>query len=242
MNTDTQNAEAKPPQPDELQNLKDYLRENSLRLVVTAGIAIVVVIAVAVYRARKAESIVDAAQILNGAKTTKDIETVVEKHASTPYAPLAMLKLAKMHFNAGDYDKALTQYVEFRQKYPQHPMVDGAELDRIYCLEAMGRTEEALKGFADFSAQHPDHFLTAQAMFGQARCLEQTGRDQEAKTVYEDFIAAHPDSGWVSKAEELLALIVKKTKGGKDVSGTPATGTMETKEALAPVTATNQVK
>jgi TolA-binding protein len=201
-----------------LQNLKNYLQENSLKFIVMAVIVVAAIATVVVYRNKKTESIQNAGQILSGARTPQDLQSVVQKHDSTPYAPLAMLKLAKMHFNAGDYSQALTQYVEFQKKYPTHPMVDGAELGRVYCLEAQGQTEEALKGFVAFLTAHPDHFLSSQAMFGQARCLEQMGRDLEAKAVYEDFIVAHPDSPWTIKAKELLAVIVKKLKGGKDDS------------------------
>ena len=221
MNTETSSPETKPPQPAELQGLQDYLRDNGLRLAVTIGIALAIVIGVAVYRARRAASVTEAAQILNAARTAKDLEAIVKQHASTPYAPLATLKLAKSAFNAGDYDQALSQYTEFRRAYPDHPMVDGAELGRIYCLEAKGQLEEAFKAFAAFSELHPNHFLTVQALFGQARCLEQMGRYAEAKSLYEDFIAAHPDSGWLPKAKELLSLITKKTTGGKDL-GDPA--------------------
>ena len=235
MNTETSGPETTPPPPAELQGLQDYLRKNGLRMAVTVGLGLATVIGVALYRAKKAEGLQEAAQILNAARTAKDLETVLKDHASTPYAPLAALKLAKSFFNAGDYDQALNQYLEFKRVYPIHPMVEGAELGRIYCLEAKGQLEEALKSFSEFSASRPDHFLASQALFGQARCLEQLGRHAEAKTLYEDFIAAHPKSGWLPKAREMLALAVKKSHGGVDESDSSIVEKADPKEAQKPV-------
>ena len=232
-NSSPENAPA-PPQPEEIQDIRNYFRENGVKLLVMAGVVAVLVIGVWMYKERKKQSIVVASQILSAAKTPKDLETIVSSHASTPYAPLAMLKLAKNYFNAGDYDRAMAQYAEFKQKYPQHPMADGAELDRVYCVEAKGQTEEALKGFASFAESHTNHFLAPQSMFGQARCLEQLGRHPEARTIYEDFIAAHPDSGWVSKAEELLALNTRKLKGGKNDADTAGDAPVKKEEPKAP--------
>jgi TolA-binding protein len=221
MNTDTSSTERRPPEQDPLQNARNYLQANALRLTLTGGIVLAAIIGVTVYKARKVESDRDAAQIFTAARSDKDLETIISQHASTPYAPIAMLKLAKIRFNAGDYDGALRQYAEFKQKYPQHAMADGAEVGRIYCLEAKGQVEDALKGFAAFAAEHPNHFLAPQAIFGHARCLEQMGQYAEAKAAYEDFMAAHPDSGWAPKAEELLSLIVKKTQGKTEAGAAP---------------------
>jgi len=221
MNTDTSTAESPTPEQDPLQNAKNYLQANALRWALTGGIVLAVIIGVTVYKAKKVESDRNAAQILTAARSDKDLQTIIGQHASTPYAPMAMLKLAKMRFDAGDYDGALKQYAEFKQKYPQHAMIDGAEVGRIYCLEAKGQIEDALKAFAAFASEHPTHFLAPQATFGQARCLEQLGQYAEAKAVYEDFMAAHPDSGWAPKAEEMLSLIVKKTQGRTEPGAAP---------------------
>ena len=221
MNTDTNSTENRALEQDQLQSARDYLRANALRFTITAGIVLAAIIGVTVYRARQVESDRNAAQILTAARSAKDLETIVQQHAATPYAPIAMLKLAKSHFNNGDYDGALRQYAEFKQKYPQHLMVDGAEIGRIYCLEAKGQVEDALKAFAAFAAEHPNHFLAPQATFGQARCLEQMQRYPEAKAVYEDFMAAHPNSGWAPKAEELFSLLVKKMQNKTGDSTAP---------------------
>jgi len=208
----TNNVEKSPPapaepraaQPDELHDLRAFVREYGT----SAGLAAVVVLAVAVgvgvYRSHTRSTREAASAQLGNARSLQDLESLLAKHAATPAAPLAMLKLAHGYFDGGNYDAAMAKYDEFKQKFPTHPLALAAELGRAHCQEAKGMTQAALDGFTAFIKEHPKDFLVPQAAFGKARCLEALGKSAEAKTVYEDFIAANPKSGWVPRAEELI--------------------------------------
>lgn len=150
-----------------------------------------------------------AAQAMNQAQQLEDLEKITADYASTPSAPLAFMAIAKSYFDRGDYDMALSKYIEFQTKYPKHPLALSVELNRINCLEARGDTQEAITAYENFIKDHPDHFLTNEALFGKARCLEAMGQWQEAKTIYEDYMVANPRGSWFPRAEDALDIVDK---------------------------------
>lgn len=211
-------------QPHELHELREFLQGYGKPIVVGICIILVVLISMILYRKHVSTEIQQASLILTEARTAQDLDTLVARYPSSPAAPLAIMKLAKVYFDSGNYDMALNKYVELKLKFPNHQMVTAAELGRIHCLEARGQLEEAITLFTDFSSEHPSHFLTPQAILGQGRCLEQIGRYREAKVLYENFIAAYPESGWSLRARELLASVSKKLDNRSWVQGSGSNG------------------
>ena len=190
--------------PGELAELKTAVQTHGLRAAIWIAVVLLTVVGLRTYRGRRAAAKVDASAMLMSARTVQDLEALVEQYGSTPSAPLALLKLAKVYFDLSNYDLAFNRYTDFLETFPEHEMRGIAELGKLHCLEARGQIQEALEGFEHFLADQPGHFLEAQATFGRGRCLEQAGRKEEARVVYENFIAAHPDSGWTARAEEML--------------------------------------
>jgi len=187
---------------------------------IITGILIAACIAILIYRfsGKSPNKEIATTEKLFSARNAQDLELLVTENPSSEAAPLAMMKLAKVYFNAGNYDQAMGKYVEFKAKYPGHEWTAAAEIGTMHCLEARNQTEEALNGYTTFMSTQTNYFLFAQAVFGRARCLEQLGRHKEAIAVYEDFIAAHPKSAWALKAEDLMESL-KKTTGQKKASG-----------------------
>jgi predicted negative regulator of RcsB-dependent stress response len=198
------------PQHDELQQLRHLWASHGTPILVAVALALLAVSAAMLYRNHARRSVQDASHALASARTAQDLEDLITRRPSATLAPLALMKLAKAYFDAGNYDLALSKYGELRTKYPGHSLALLAEMGRISCLEAKGQTEEASKAYRDFAQKHPDNFLTPEAILGEGRCLEALGRLGEARTLYEDFIAAKPDSGWKPRAEELLEALNKK--------------------------------
>ena len=122
-----------------------------------------------------------ASEVFYSARSVADLETVVGRYGSSPVAPLALLKLAKWHYNAGNYEIALQKYSEFKRKYPRHPLVEIAEAGRAHSLEAAGFVSEAQSAFAAFASNHADHALAPGAILGQIRCLASLGQHEEAR-------------------------------------------------------------
>lgn len=202
---------------------------------VTLGLAaaVVVVGGLRTWQWRRARMTARASEKFSAARTIQELESIVSDYAATPVAPLAMLRGAKAYYDNGHYEAALAKYGEFELRYARHPLAAVAEIGRLHCLEAQGRTVDAEQGFAAFVARHTNHFLRPQALFAWARCLEQMGRDAEARMRYEDFITEHPESRWRPHAEELLSAVKEKLGEKSENFRTPTNHTPE-EQASAP--------
>lgn len=196
----------------DLEEAIDFFKTNKKILFFTFVIAVFVIAAVSFFHHSKKKAESQALVSMGFAKNIGDLEKVVSLYESTPSAPIALLTVSKAYFDQGDYDMALTKYMDFIKKYPKHLLKPAAELGRIHCIEARMQYQEALDEFVDFQNLYPDHFLKNQAFFGQTRCLEEMGRLDEARILYEDFIVANPDSPWLSRAEESLKMLKKKSE------------------------------
>jgi predicted negative regulator of RcsB-dependent stress response len=221
-------VEPKPKQPvqehaEDIRNLKELIDTHGKPIAIAVAVALVAVTGIKLYRSHVRNSRLEASRLFGQARSAQDLENLMSRYPSAPTAPLTELRLAKSRFDQADYQAALARYEDFGTRYADHRLAPAAEMGRLCCLEAMGRTEEALRGFADFATRNPQHYLWTQAIFGQGRCLAQVGRTTEARTLYEDFIADKADSAWTPRAEEALELLEQKTKSPPE---TPAVGAL----------------
>lgn len=206
----TDNQMAKNVAPSEFQDLIAFWRSYDKTIVTIVCIALALGGTVALYITSKRSKMREASTKLFSSQGIKEFKAIVEEYPDSPAAPLALLKLAKIYFNAGQYDPALDKYDEFLNQYPDHQFVLVARLGQIHCLEAKGLVDHALTAFTDFVVKHPNHFLTPQAILGKARCLEQSDQPHEARVIYEDFLMEHPESGWCMRIRERLAVLERK--------------------------------
>ncbi len=197
----------------ELDQFKVLLQKYGSHALTVVLIVLIAVMAVNFYRFRQERRVVEAGRRLSSARSVADLEAVARDFEKSPVAPLAVLALAKQHFDNGNYGQALFEYERFLVQWPSHEMADVAALGRIFCIEARGHhdaLEEAASAFGAFAADYPVHYLAPQALLGRARCLEQLGRLEEARAIYEDFIAGDDRNPWVIRAEELLESVQRR--------------------------------
>ncbi len=205
------NTETSDVQQDELTHLKQLITTHGKPLIIGALLVLAIISIMVYYKNTKQNNIDKASALLSSARSVQDIEGLVAKYSSTPSAPLAIAKLAKIYFDSGNYDLAIAKYSELKTKFPEHQLTDTADLGIIHCKEAKNELSEAMAAFSAFTkTKGPDHYLTPQSILGEARCLVQLGRNVEAKALYEDFIAANPESAWTPIAEEALSAVNKK--------------------------------
>jgi tetratricopeptide (TPR) repeat protein len=206
------------PHGEDLEQLKASLRKHGTTIAVAVGVLAVVVVGSNLYRKHRATRLERAGALLGTARSAEDLQSLLATYPKSPAAALAMLKLAKSHYDEARYDEAMAAYEQFQRDFPDHELEAGAVLGKAHCLEAKQQYKDALEAFSSFVGEHPEHFLTAQAIFGKGRCLELLDRDDEARTLYEDFIAANPDSEWLPLAEELLEAVGTRTIPPKGVT------------------------
>lgn len=203
-NTPPNSASPEHPELNELQTLVTKAQSEWKHWIGTAAIAVVMILGFFLYRDRVRSNEEQASRMLGEARSGQAIQAIIAQYPRTASATLAMLQMAKIQYDSGDYVAALSSYTDFINRNPKHMMTAVAELGKIHCSEAMGQTADALSAFTAFATQYPDHYLAPQALFGKARCLQRLERLAEARAVYEEFLAAHPDSAWKKDIDEAL--------------------------------------
>ncbi len=198
-----------PQQAEQVTEALETLRQYGIPSLLGVAIALAIGIPAFLYsnhvKARKAS----AMELLSKARAPQELENILTSYGSTPAASLAMLRLAKVQYDQGLFDKSVQTYANFLSRFPSHEFRSVAEMGKIHCLEARGETEAALAAFAKFLAADPKHYLASQALLGKARCLQTLGKLDDARAVLEDFMAANPKSRWLSRVEEMLQQIQK---------------------------------
>ena len=208
--TETPAAEAPVTAPrsiPELDALKSYFFERGWRWMVVVVLVLLVLGGYQMYRTNQRAQIERASAMLMSASNLTTLQDIVKQYPNTPAAPIALLLMARSHYDSGNYAMADGAYADFQARYPAHFMSVSAQLGRIHCLEAMGQMDAALDGYSAFVKNNPGHFLAPMALLGKARSLAILGRYGEARIDYENFIATHPDSVWSREAEAALTLL-----------------------------------
>jgi len=210
-----------PLHPDaELQQHEDkevlhYLQEYGRPLAIGIGGALLIFLGIAVYRGHQANQAQEAAQKLSAAQNVEQLQAVVTEYENTPSGPSALLRLASVQYDQGNYPLAKHTYASFENRYPEHVMLPAADLGSCYCLEAEGLYEEAQVAFAAFVETHPTSFLVPMAVFGAGRCFEQQENYDAARALYEDFLVANAESPWAPQAETALLYLNRSAKPTK---------------------------
>ncbi len=207
----TKQDETPQPRPvhsEELAQIREIWEAYGRSVVTGVLLALVLILALTVYRQFGQSKRDQAAAALGNAETIEDFESVLVRFPRSASAPIAMLALGRAQFEASSFEDALATYARFKQEHPQHPMRQAAELAHAQTLEAAGRLEEAKDAFRELAqALSADHYLQPAAQLGIGRSLEQLGRWQEARAAYEDFIAEHADTDWADQAELALRFV-----------------------------------
>jgi predicted negative regulator of RcsB-dependent stress response len=188
----------------EVQEVLKFLKRYGKLIGAGLLAAAVAAIGSRMYASHKADRITAAEQMLMNARAPEQLEEIVTRYKSTPTAPVALLNLARVHFNGGETAQARTQYERFLKEYKNHEMRPVAELGLAYCTEADGDFAGAAAQFADFAKKNSTSYLRPMAVLGTARCNQQAGQADEARIVLEDFLAENGNSMWAGLAQTAL--------------------------------------
>lgn len=179
-----------------------------------AAIAIVVVFAITLtkgmIKSQRVKKDAAADSALMQARTADDLQKVLNNYPSTPAAPIALMGLAREKFNAGQVTEAESLYTQFTKEHGNHELATQAELNLIFCKEALGQLGDAHLLYGKFAATHAESFLAPVALLGKARCLEALDLLDEAQMAYEDIIINFPESSWTQLAEGNLEVVIGK--------------------------------
>lgn len=193
----------------EVKQVLGFLKHYGKMIVIGVVAATLVILASKGAARWKADKTAQAEELLIAAQSPQQLEELIERYKSTPVAPVALLNLAKTHFNEGDYFLARAQYERFLKRYKTHELAPLADYGLACCTEADGAFGEAVELFKTFIATQDGHYLQSPATLALARSLEQANRADEARIVLENFLTATPGSLWSSQAEAALQKIAR---------------------------------
>lgn len=156
------------------------------------------------YSHYKAKQQTKAGKLFTEAKSAQQLEEIVTKYGATPSAPVALLKLAKDHFNDGEVAQAREQYNRFLKKYSQSELRPIAEMGLAYCQEADGDFNGAAEQFSALNAKYKTSYLHPQLVLNIARCKKLAGSVDDARVMLEDFLISAKGTRWTESAETAL--------------------------------------
>lgn len=204
------------PHPDheleqhEVTQVLDFIKQYGKMIGVGLLAAVVAVLVSKGISHQKTEKTIQAEALLLKAQAPQQLEEIVSDYKSTPAAPVALLNLAKTHFNNGDSFQARAQYERFLKEYKKHELSPIADFGLASCSEADGDFDGAITQFAAFIEAQEGHFLQSPATLALARSMQQANRLDEARIVLEDFLAENATSRWAGQAENALQELGEK--------------------------------
>jgi predicted negative regulator of RcsB-dependent stress response len=213
MTDDEKNPKHSQAQQDleqhEVKQVLNFLKHYGKLMGIGILAAAVFIIASRGLAGRKANKMAQAEELLTAAQTPQQLEKIVGEYSATPAAPVALLSLAKIYFNDGDYFKARAQYERFLKEYKKNELCAVADFGLASCTEADGDFSGAVELFTEFVETRTDHYLSPLATLGLARSLDQAKRTDEARIVLEDFLAGDLAGQWAGQAETALQQLGK---------------------------------
>ncbi len=188
----------------EVKQVLEFIKQYGKMIGIGLLAAVVAVLVSRGVSHQKTEKTIQAEALLLKAQAPQQLEEIVNDYKSTPAAPVALLDLAKTHFNNGDYFLARAQYERFLQEYKNHELRSIADFGLASCSEADGDFDGAIAQFTAFIEAQKGHYLQSPAILALARSMEQANRLDEARIVLEDFLTENPASPWAGQVENAL--------------------------------------
>ncbi len=108
-------------------------------------------------------------------------------------APRYQLKVARQYLELRNYDQARTEARILREKWPQSPEADEAQLLTAQAWALEQRNDEALGAFQAAIDRKPRPEVAALALEGEAHIYAQLGKLDKAIELYNQALPAHPN-------------------------------------------------
>jgi TolA-binding protein len=131
-------------------------------------------------------------------------ELLIQAYPTNKHAVEALKRMAVMHYDADEFEKAISVYEEIFDKYKTDPFAPEAlsEIENIYRkkFNDYGRAAETLLKLAD---SYPDREETPEVYYDAADMYREELNDpQRAKQILNVIIEKYPDSRYAGKAKD----------------------------------------
>jgi outer membrane protein assembly factor BamD (BamD/ComL family) len=131
-------------------------------------------------------------------------EAVSQDYGLARASDLALPQLARLRFQQGKVDEAISLYRDFREENREKPSyVTMSSFALAACHEAREDYEAAIGEIRPL-VEDPDAFMRDQALVRLVRLYRLSGRTEEARKTQETLARDYPDSPFLSFTEALL--------------------------------------
>jgi TolA-binding protein len=142
--------------------------------------------------------------ILNKAKYEKSIQnllSIIKKCAQSGLASEALYFLGDIyHFKVKDYRKAMDEYQNLIQKFPQNRFVANGQFKIAECCRKLEMWKETIKAYRKFVKDYSQYGYSDYAQFYIGQCYEELKEWQKARDAYSSISTSYPESVWTDVA------------------------------------------
>ncbi len=206
--TQAQSQPQQAPQ-DGVVSLLAWLEVHKKRLVIGAGVALVVIFVAMILVQQQAEKERSASAALSDVRvpfsasgavppgTAEAYARIATEHRGSQAAARALLLSAGVLFSeaksAADYAAAEKRFAQVSQEYPDSPWNPQAAIGVAASLKAQGRTAEATAKYEDITKRYASSPVIGEAKLALAKLYE-TSKPEDSFKLYEELLKDHPNS------------------------------------------------
>jgi predicted negative regulator of RcsB-dependent stress response len=192
-----------------------FLRNNSKTLIIAGICVVLVILGSGMYKNYTVKQNDKAAAGLAAAMKIEDqtarvgaFSQIIDQYSGTNAALWARLELAHMDYQAGNYDKAMTQYKEVLADLPS----DSAMLPLV--TYSLGHVCEQLKdfdgGLGYYEALSKIAGFAGEGYLGMGRLYEAKGENAKSIDAYEKYLAFLNENSATGLSEQYRSLVEDK--------------------------------
>lgn len=206
--TQAQSQPQQAPQ-DGVVSFLAWLEVHKKRLVIGAGVALVVIFVAMILVQQQAEKERSASAALSDVRvpfsasgavppgTAEAYARIATEHRGSQAAARALLLSAGVLFSeaksAADYAAAEKRFAQVSQEYPDSPWNPQAAIGVAASLKAQGRTAEATAKYEDIIKRYASSPVIGEAKLALAKLYE-TSKPEDSFKLYEELLKDHPNS------------------------------------------------
>lgn len=133
------------------------------------------------------------------------LDRVLKDYEEHPVVPLALLERGRVHFDAGEYDRAAARFAQAVEA--DDDLADSAAWWTAKCELRQDQPRQAAARLARAITEYPGSSLLAEMRYDRAVALHRAGEHEAAQSALTEFRAAHPRHALAADALHLSAVI-----------------------------------
>lgn len=182
-------------------DIEIFLEQNKGRLLLALGTLIVVAVGTIIVVSQREASRLQAAQSFTSATTLAELNQVIDRESGNVDGGNALLRKAALLEAEGKKEEARTALIEFRNRYPEHPLLAQALVVLGQMAENGGDRGKA----RDFYQQVPaTSGMAPLARMRLADLMFQEGRLAEAREAYSEVEREFSENPWASQLQDRI--------------------------------------